>query len=86
MRTGPMILTALAAVLFGATAATAVTWWMPLREVRAQAYVTPSGDAVPRYQWRFVADERGGDYCVLILTDTESGRFAIATVPPDACR
>lgn len=80
-----IMVAALAAVLGAAGTASAFTWWMPLREVRSQAYLGTNGEAIPRYQWRTVTDARQTGACVLVLTDTVTGQFAIAAVPPEAC-
>jgi hypothetical protein len=68
---------------FGA-GVTAAPWFAPLREVRSQAYQSSTGPTA-RYQWRFVADERNRT-CILILSDTVAGGFAITTVPADSCQ
>jgi hypothetical protein len=68
---------------FGA-GVTAAPWFAPLREVRSQAYQSQAG-TTPRYQWRFVADERNRT-CILILSDTVAGGFAITSVPAESCQ
>lgn len=68
------------------TTAAALTWWMPLQEVRMHASVATSGATVPRSQVAVRGDARETGTCVLVLTDTETGPFAIAAVPMAACR
>lgn len=59
---------------------------LPLQEMRRQAFITIDGAAVDRYQWRFVSDQRDTGTCVLVLTDAETGRFAITAVGSQACQ
>lgn len=62
-----------------------VIYFMPLREIARQSFVTVEGAATPRYQFRYVRDSAAPAACVLILTDEQTGHFALTSVPSDAC-
>lgn len=59
---------------------------LPFREVARQVFVTVEGTLTPRYQWRYVTDGVAPETCVAVLTDTQTGAFAITSVPADSCR
>lgn len=68
-----------------AAATTAQDWFLPTVEVARSALHTLDGPN-PRYQASYVLDRYATEEtCVLIITDTMTGRFAITAVAPASC-
>lgn len=72
--------------ILSVSAAAAQQWWMPIHEIRSQAYVTVDGSVLEDHSWRYNRDRQTG-VCVLILTNVRTGQFALTEVsrcPEDA--
>lgn len=82
MRTIMITSVLLLGVVIGASAQ---RYWMPLREIARQGYVTLEGVPAPRYQFRYVQDYDAPETCLLVLTDEETGQFAITAIPRASC-
>ena len=80
-----MTLIVLSLVLAGVSGAVTQRYWLPLREVARQGYITLEGAPTPRYQFRYVQDAEASDTCILVLTDEETGRFALTAIPRASC-
>lgn len=79
---------ALVSVLLCAAAAATVTaqhWFFPTVEIGRAALHTLEGPN-SRYQASYVLDRYATEAtCVLVLTDTQTGHFAITAVAPASC-
>lgn len=70
-------------VVFGSVATAATSWFTPWREIRTQGYVDVHGGLRTRYQWRTVQHPSGA--CLIVLTDEQSGHFALTHVEASVC-